>query len=219
MHHFSELQKKFTAKHLCLLRIIKPDTHLISKQAFKTNDCTMQKPATIQSIANELNITAATVSRALQDHPGISVSTKQSVLKVANKLNYKRNRVASSLRSGKTHMIGVIIPGADTNFFGSVVHGIEKCANAKGYNVLLYQSNETQEHEIKGIETFLAAQVDGILVSVAKDSTSFSYYEELKKKKIPLVFFDRANDDAGISSVVIDDYKGAYIATEHLIKN
>ncbi len=179
----------------------------------------MHKPATILSIANELNITAATVSRALQDHPGISHSTKQSVLKVANRLNYKRNRVASSLRSGKTHMIGVIIPGADTNFFGSVVHGIEKTANAKGYNVLLYQSNETHEHEIKGIETFLAAQVDGILVSVAKDIPDYSYYEELKKKKIPMVFFDRANDDIGISSVVIDDYKGAYIATEHLIKN
>ncbi len=180
----------------------------------------MHKPATILSIANELNITAATVSRALQDHPGISHSTKQSVLKVvANRLNYKRNRIASSLRSGKTHMIGVIIPGADTNFFGSVVHGIEKTANAKGYNVLLYQSNETHEHEIKGIETFLAAQVDGILVSVAKDITDYSYYEELKKKKTPLVFFDRANDDIGISSVVIDDYKGAYIATEHLIKN
>jgi len=179
----------------------------------------MQKPATILSIANELNITAATVSRALQDHPGISHSTKQSVLQVANRLNYKRNRIASSLRSGKTHTIGVIIPGADTNFFGSVVHGIEKCANDKGYNVLLYQSNETHAHEIKGIETFLAAQVDGILVSVAKDTVSYTYYEELKKKKIPIVFFDRADDNAGISSVVIDDYKGAYIATEHLIKN
>lgn len=179
----------------------------------------MQKPATILSIANELNITPATVSRALQNHPSISSATKQSVLKVAGKLNYKRNRIASSLRSGKTYTIGVIIPSADTNFFGSVVHGIEKCANEKGYNVLLYQSNETHEHEMKGIETFLAAQVDGVLVSVAKDTVSYKYYEELRKKKIPLVFFDRANDDIGISSVVIDDYKGGYIATEHLIKN
>ncbi|MEP6465827.1 MAG: LacI family DNA-binding transcriptional regulator [Parafilimonas sp.] len=180
----------------------------------------MHKPATILSIANELNITAATVSRALQDHPSISHSTKQSVLKVAAKLNYKRNRVASSLRSGKTFMIGVIIPSADTNFFGSVVHGIEKCANEKGYNVLLYQSNETHEHEIKGIETLLAAQVDGILVSVAKDTSDYVFYDDLiKKKKVPLVFFDRANDNIGISSVVVDDYKGAYIATENLIKN
>lgn len=179
----------------------------------------MHKPTTLSSIADKLKITTATVSRALSDHPKISASTKQSVLKVANQLNYKRNRIASSLRSGKTFTIGVIIPSADTNFFGSVVHGIEKCANEKGYNVLLYQSNETHEHEIKGIETFLAAQVDGILVSVAKDTLDYSFYEELKKKKIPIVFFDRANDNIGISSVVIDDYKGAYIATEHLIKN
>ena len=180
----------------------------------------MHKPITISSIANELNITPATVSRALQDHPSISQSTKQSVLKVAAKLHYKKNRIASSLRSGKTFMIGVIIPSADTNFFGSVVHGIEKCANSKGYNVLLYQSNETQEHEIKGIETLLAAQVDGILVSVAKNTSDYSFYEDLvKKKKVPVVFFDRANDKVGISCVVIDDYKGAYIATEHLIKN
>src|SRR5438876_1840340 len=127
----------------------------------------MQKPATILSIANELNITPATVSRALQDHPGISDSTKQSVLKIANKLNYKRNRIASSLRSGKTHVIGVIIPSAEINFFGSVVHGIESVANSNGYNVLLFQSNESREFEEKGLETFLTARVDGILVSLA----------------------------------------------------
>ncbi len=180
----------------------------------------MDKPATLSNIADKLKITTATVSRALSDHPKISASTKQSVLKVASQLNYKRNLVASSLRSGKTFTIGVIIPSADTNFFGSVVHGIEKCANEKGYNVLLYQSNETHDHEIKGIETFLAAQVDGILVSVAKDTIDYNYYKALiKKKKVPVVFFDRASDNAGVSSVVIDDYKGACIATEHLIKN
>ncbi len=179
----------------------------------------MNKPTTLSSIADKLKITTATVSRALNNHPKISASTKQSVLKVASQLNYKRNRVASSLRSGKTYMIGVIIPSANTNFFGSVVHGIEKCANEKGYNVLLYQSNEMHDHELKGIETFLAAQVDGILVSVAKDTHDYNFYKEIKAKKIPVVFFDRANDIAGIPSVVIDDYKGAYIATEHLIKN
>lgn len=92
----------------------------------------MNKSVTISSIAKELKITPATVSRALQNHPAISTATKQSVLKLANKLYYKRNRIASSLRSGKTYMIGVIIPSADTNFFGSGVHGIEKCANEKG---------------------------------------------------------------------------------------
>ena len=91
--------------------------------------------ATITDIAKEVNTTAATVSRALSNHPRISEKTKRSVHAAAVKLNYKRDRVASSLRSGKTHLIGVIIPSAEINFFGSVVHGIESIANAHGYGV------------------------------------------------------------------------------------
>jgi LacI family transcriptional regulator len=172
---------------------------------------------TITDIARELNTTAATVSRALSNHPRISDETKKSVHLAATKLNYKRNRVASSLRLGKTHLIGVIIPSAEINFFGSVVHGIESIANLHGYNVVLYQSNESREYEEKGLETFLSARVDGILVSLAKGTMDYAHLEQIKKRGIPIVFFDRANDDLGIDSVVIDDYKGAYMATEHLI--
>jgi LacI family transcriptional regulator len=172
---------------------------------------------TLSSIAKELNITPATVSRALRNHPKISQETKESVLRVANRLNYKRNKIASSLRSGKTHMIGVIIPSAEINFFGSVVHGIESVANASGYNVLIYQSNESYEHEVKGIETFLAARVDGILVSIAKETVDYTHFSNVSKSGLPLVFFDRGNH-MGIPSVVIDDYKGAFMATERLIR-
>jgi LacI family transcriptional regulator len=172
---------------------------------------------TITDIARELNTTAATVSRALSNHPRISDETKKSVHLAATKLNYKRNRIASSLRLGKTHLIGVIIPSAEINFFGSVVHGIESIANLHGYNVVLYQSNESREYEEKGLETFLSARVDGILVSLAKGTVDYSHFEQIKKRGVPIVFFDRANDDLGIDSVVIDDYKGAYMATEHLI--
>lgn len=178
----------------------------------------MSYKATITDIARELNTTAATVSRALSDHPRISDETKRSVHLAATKLNYKRNRVASSLRLGKTHLIGVIIPSAEINFFGSVVHGIESIANLHGYNVVLYQSNESREYEEKGLETFLSARVDGILVSLAKGTLDYSHFEQVKKRGVPIVFFDRANDDLGIDSVVINDYKGAYMATEHLIK-
>jgi LacI family transcriptional regulator len=174
--------------------------------------------ATISNIAKELNITAATVSRALSNHPKISEKTKESVLNVASRLNYKPNKVASSLRSGKTFMVGVIVPSAEINFFGSVVHWIERIANKNGYNVLIYQSNETYEHEVKGIETFLAARVDGILVSIAKDTVNCSHFTEVRNRKVPLVFFDRTNNDINIPSVVIDDYRGAFMATEHLIK-
>ena len=178
----------------------------------------MQYKTTISDIARELKTTPATVSRALSNHPGISDKTKSSVHQAALKLKYKRNRVASSLRSGKTHLIGVIIPSAEINFFGSVVHGIESIANLCGYNVLLYQSNESRDHEEKGLETFLSARVDGILVSIAKDTIDYSHFREIRTRGIPIVFFDRANDDLGIDSVVIDDYKGAFLATEHLIR-
>src|SRR6478752_1670449 len=177
----------------------------------------MSYKTTIIDIARELNTTPATVSRALSNHPGISEKTKQTVQLTASRLNYKRNKIASSLRSGKTHLIGVIIPSAEINFFGSVVHGIENVANSNGYGVLLFQSNEKREYEEKGLQNFLSARVDGILVSIAKDTVDYSHFMEIKSRHVPIVFFDRTNDDLGMDSVVIDDYKGAFMATEHLI--
>ncbi|MCZ2459818.1 MAG: LacI family transcriptional regulator [Chitinophagales bacterium] len=177
----------------------------------------MGKNITIADIARELNTTPATVSRALSDHPAISDSTKRSVQQTALRLNYKRNRIASSLRSGKTHLIGVLIPGTDQSFFGSLIHSIEKNAFKKGYSILLHQSNESSEQEKKGLEAFLSAGVDGILVSIAKEASDHSHFHTIKERGIPVLFFDRANDDTGISSVTVDDYKGAFLATEHLI--
>src|SRR5205085_12274462 len=169
-------------------------------------------------LAKELNLTAATVSRSLNNHPRISDSTKKLVKDLAKKLNYRHNKLASSLRSGKTHTIGVIIPSAEINFFGSVVHGIESIANTNGYSILLYQSNESTEYEKKAIETFMDVRVDGVLASIAKETNDVSHYLELKKKDIPLVFFDRSKDMVNVPSVIVDDFKGGYIATEHLLQ-
>ena len=178
----------------------------------------MSNKITIHDIARELNLTTATVSRALNDHPRISTETKKLVQEKAQQLKYRRNRLASSLRSGKSHTIGVIIPSARINFFGSVVHGIETIASEFGYHTLIYQSEETTELELQAIEAFLGARVDGILASLAKQDTDFSHYTDLKKKNVPLVLFDRSNDSLNIPSVVIDDYKGGYYATEHLVR-
>lgn len=177
----------------------------------------MSLKITISDIAKELNTTSATVSRALSDHKSISETTKERVRETALKLNYKRNNIASSLRTGSSGLIGVIIPSAEINFFGSVVHGIESIANQNGYNILMYQSNENYESEKKGIDTFLSARVDGILVSIAKNTTDFSHFLSAKKSNVPIVFFDRSNDEIGISSVVINDFQGAFVATQHLI--
>jgi len=173
---------------------------------------------TIADIARELNLTGATVSRALNNRKGTSEDTRRLVQEAAERMNYRRDRIAYSLRSGRTNIIGVIIPSAEINFFGSVVHGIESMANQHGYNVLIYQSNEQPEYEIKGIETFLSSRVDGILASIAKETKDFAHYLEIKERGVPLVFFDRANDSLNIPSVVIDDFKGAYVATEHLLR-
>lgn len=172
---------------------------------------------TLLDIAKKLKLNPATVSRALNNHPRISAKTKALVVSVAGQLNYRPNRVATSLQSGKSQIIGVMIPSADINFFGSVVHGIESMASTSGYNIIIYQTNESTAYEQKGLQTLIDASVDGIIASIAKETTDFSHYDEIKLKNIPLVLFDRGNDKLGVSSVVIDDYDGAFKATEHLI--
>ncbi len=177
----------------------------------------MKKKITIHDIARELNLTGSTVSRALNNHPAISVATIDLVKKTAERLNYSQNKVASSLRSGKTHIIGVIIPSAEISFFGSVVHGIDQVARANGYHVLLFQTNEIFKNEVEGIDTLLQLRVDGIMISMAKETLSYEHLLEVKKRNVPIVLFDRGNEDLGLPSVVIDDYEGAFQATKHLI--
>ena len=172
---------------------------------------------TLTDIARTLNITAATVSRALNNHPAIKESTKKIVRETAEKLQYQPNKIASSLRSGKSNIIGVIIPSAEINFFGSVIHGIERVANENNYNVLIYQTNELYEYEKRGVQTFLQSQVDGVLASISKNTINLDHYSEIKNRGVPLILFDRAIDTLGVPSVVVDDYAGAFTATKHLI--
>jgi len=178
----------------------------------------MKQRITITDIAKELNITPATVSRALSDSPEISLKTKKIVRAAALRLDYHPNKIASSLRSGKSRIIGVLIPAVEHVFFGSVISGITNMASKNGFDVLIYQSNESYLFEKKGIQTFISAGVDGILVSIAKDTKDYKHFTDVKDRNIPIAFFDRVNDSIGISSVSIDDYQGAYMATESLIK-
>ncbi|MFD3002342.1 LacI family DNA-binding transcriptional regulator [Pontibacter toksunensis] len=176
------------------------------------------KKVTIQDIAKELNISFSTVARALNDHPAISEATKKLVRKTAQRLNYRQNKLASSLRSGHSNTIGIMVPSLDVSFFSSVVHGIEKIMNENGYSILLYQSNESYESEKKGIETFLNSRVAGIIASVAKETQTHEHFAEIQRRRIPLLFFDRALEALQVPSVTIDDYKGGFLATEHLIR-
>jgi LacI family transcriptional regulator len=173
---------------------------------------------TIHDIAAQLNVTASTVSRALNNHPRISVATKKAVQKVAETLNYQPNQIAASLRSGKSNIIGIIVPSIDRSFFSSVVHGIEEIANTSRYNVMICQSHDNYEKEVATVNALLNAQVDGIIVSFAKATTNFDHFLKAKEKGVPVIMFDRTIDELGMSQVVVDDFLGAYKATEHLIQ-
>ena len=174
--------------------------------------------ATIHDIAKKLNITASTVSRALKDHPRISTETKKAVQKIAQKLNYQPNNIAAALRNGKSKILGIIVPMVDRSFFSSVIRGIEEIANGANYNVMICQTYENPEKEIATVEALLNAGVDGIIVSHAKNTLNFNHFLKVKERGIPLILFDRSNDELEVSNVVIDDFLGAYKATEHLIQ-
>lgn len=173
---------------------------------------------TIYDISKKLNISAATVSRALNNNPKISLKTKELVMKTAAKMNYKQNKLAQALKSGKTHNVGVIVPYINRNFFSSVIRGIEEELSPHGYHVIICQSHEDVNNEIKQIDTLLNTQIDGIFMSVAKTTQDTDHIEKVLKENTPLVFFDRKKDVTGLSSVTIDDFRGGYLATEHLIK-
>ncbi len=178
----------------------------------------MSKKATINDLAKELNVTASTISRALNDNPRISDETKRLVKEAAKRAGYRLNGVASALRSGRTYTIGVIVPTADRSFFSSIVRGIEDITNKTGYNLMICQSNDSNKSEIEDINALLRAQVDGIVLSIAKETSDYKHFEDLRERGVPLVLFDRVTHKAGVSTVTVDDYRGAYKATEHLIE-
>lgn len=177
-----------------------------------------KEKTTIHDIARKLNITASTVSRALKDHPRISMETKKAVLKVAQKLNYQPNHIAAALRVGRSNIIGIIVPTADRSFFSSVVRGIEEIANQSRYHVMICQTYDNYEKEVATVEALLNARVDGIIASHGKETLNFDHFRKVKERGIPLILFDRSNDELEVSHVVIDDYLGGYKATEHLIQ-
>lgn len=179
-----------------------------------------KKKTTIHDIAKHLDITASTVSRALKDSSRISDKTKQTVRATAKELNYQPNNIAAALRKGKSNIIGIIIPMADRNFFASIIRGIEEIVNDAGYNVIICQSNDSTEKEKSNINTLLESQVDCIMASYAKSTTNFDHYKRIIERDVPLILFDRLHESLeslDVDAVVIDDYLGAYKATQHLI--
>ena len=179
----------------------------------------MKKPQiTIKDIARALNISPSTVSRALKNHPDISQDTKNAVNKYAKDFNYKPNTLALSLRMSKNNTIGVIVPEIIHYFFSSILSGIEQIANQEGYNVIICQSSENYEKEVRNAEALIATRVSGVLACLSKHTTNYDHFQEIIDSDIPLVFFDRICIGINTDRVVVDDYVGAFAAVEYLIQ-
>lgn len=172
---------------------------------------------TIKDIAKQLGVSASTVSRALQGHPDISEETKRLVSELAARLKYQPNAVALSLKHQRTRIIGVIIPEIVHYFFSSVISGIEDVAYNAGFNVIICQSNEKYDREVSNTKTLLAQRVDGILVSISKETIDFQHLQNIVSHNLPLVFFDRIAPGIKGDQVIINDNEAAYQATKHMI--
>ncbi|SEK73697.1 transcriptional regulator, LacI family [Maribacter orientalis] len=175
------------------------------------------KRTTLKDIANVLSISTAAVSKALNDDTRISVKTKKAVKQVAKELNYQPNHLASALRKGKSNLVGVIVPRTNSSFFSSVVENMEEVLNKAGYNIIITQSNESFEKECKNIDTLLYTQVDGIIASMANETVDLSYYEKIKSNGIPLILFDRGENNLNVDYVGINDYDSSHMIIEHLV--
>jgi len=173
--------------------------------------------ATIKDIAKALNLSTSTVSRALRGSYEISSETKKAVLEYAEKINYRPNPIALSLKERRTRAIGVVVSEIANNFFSQAINGIESIAYNRGYHVIITQSHESDDREKVNIEHMAARGVDGLLISLSSESVDLSYLHELHDKGMPIVFFDRISKEIETHTVTANNYLGAFHATEHLI--
>jgi DNA-binding LacI/PurR family transcriptional regulator len=172
---------------------------------------------TLKQIAAELGVSAMTVSRALNNHDNVDENTKKQIVETARRMGYTPNRVAKSLVSKRTYTIGVVIPEISHTFFAQVVSGIENVTYETDYQLLLTNSAEKAEREKKALDTLLAQQVDGILISCSEETEDVSLYKKIIDSGKPLVFFDRCIEGIGASTVSVDDREGARKMTQHMI--
>ena len=175
----------------------------------------------MKDIAREFGISVATVSRALKDSPRISAERRAAIQQYAREHNFTPNAIAESLRLSRVQpikVIGVIIPEFTHFYFSSVLSGIEEEAFAHGYRIMLAQSNEQYEREVRICQSFLENKVCGVIVSQAKDTRQYRHFQELLDAGLPLVFYDRICTGVNASRVVVDDYMGAYNAVSYLIE-
>ncbi len=173
----------------------------------------------IKRLAKELNLSISTVSRALQNSSEIGEKTKLRVKALAKKLNYQPNHYAAGLRSRRSNTIAVVVPEVADNFFSLVIDGIDKVAQTKGYQVLIFLTRDDYNKEVDFIRNIQSGRVDGVLISVSSESRDNEHLHSLNTRSVPVVFFDRVIEDIPTAKITTDDYNASYKATKHLIES
>jgi LacI family transcriptional regulator len=177
----------------------------------------MFKAATIKDIARELGFSASTVSRALLDSHEVSAETRKKVKDYAKEINYQSNPAAKSLKSSRSHSIGVMVPDVANSFFSQTINGIESIAYEKGYHVIITQSHDLFNREAVNIKHLANSSVDGLLISMSAETTHYNHITELHNQGLPIVFFDRIVDEIQTYKVTTDNFKATFDATAMLI--
>ncbi len=174
------------------------------------------KEVTIYDLASKLNISVATVSRALKNDTVVSKATKKKIADLAEEMGYRSNHFARNLRQQKTHTIGIIVHELNSTFITSVLAGIEKVATESGYDLMITHSAESMVKEAANANNLFHKRVDGIIASLSFDTTNLDHFKPFADKGIPIMFFDRVEEGGDSTVVIIDNYKSGYIATKHL---
>jgi LacI family transcriptional regulator len=173
---------------------------------------------TMKEIAKKLGVSVSTISRALKDSPELHPETKRKIVEAAKEMNYQPNLLAQSLRISRSKTLGVIVPEITSHFFASCISGIQDTANKRGYNVMICQSNESLEQEKANIRTLVSSQVDGLLISLSRETNRFEHLYDLYNREINFVLFDRVNEEIPVSKVTFNDVGGAYQVVKHLLE-
>ena len=177
-----------------------------------------KKRVTIKDLAQELNVSTSTVSRALQDHPALKLETRERVKALAKKWNYQPNTLALDLLRQSSKIIAVIVPEITSHFFSSTIVGIQDVMVSTEFNIMVFISNESYEEEARIIEKLSKIQLAGVLVAPSSETKNFDHFRSLQGNGIPLVIFDRDCEGLEAHKVLVDDYRGAFEAVDYLIK-
>ena len=172
----------------------------------------MKKTTTIKDVAKTLGISVSTVSRVMNGQDRVSAAMRKKVLDTARRLNYVPSLAAVSVVRKQTKIVAALLPDLSAPLYSSILEGLEEAARARGYHTLTVLSHGSHEEEMRFLGGMVGHSVDGLLIIPA--SPVLSDYTRFSK---PVVFIDRFSDEDGVDSVVVDNFRGAYLAAEHLI--